>query len=129
MGLNDLIDRLNNELDRLNKLNKPIDTNSFFTDDKTFNDDFSIDSMNDSNSNNDDISNNQDEINNEEFKGEFELNLDNYKDIEPDNETKDLVSIKEQRMLTAQNIFKKSIRVSLKAFLISLSLSFLNLFI
>lgn len=40
-----------------------------------------------------------------------------------------LVTVKERRLLTAQIMFKKSIRVSLKSFLISLSLSFLNLFI
>lgn len=40
-----------------------------------------------------------------------------------------LVVLKERRLLAAQNMFKKSIRVSIKSFLISLSLSFLNLFI
>lgn len=40
-----------------------------------------------------------------------------------------LVEIKEHRLFVMQNMFKKSIRVSLKSFLISLSLSFLNLFI
>lgn len=40
-----------------------------------------------------------------------------------------LVEIKEHRLFVIQNMFKKSIRVSLKSFLISLSLSFLNLFI
>lgn len=40
-----------------------------------------------------------------------------------------LVEVKERRLLAAQAMFKKSIRVSLKSFLISLSLSFLNLFI
>lgn len=40
-----------------------------------------------------------------------------------------LVVLKERRLLVAQNMFKKSIKVSIKSFLISLSLSFLNLFI
>lgn len=39
-----------------------------------------------------------------------------------------LVTIKEHRLMTMQAMFKKSIRISLKTFLISLSLSFLNLF-
>ena len=40
-----------------------------------------------------------------------------------------LVTVKERRLMAAQNMFKKSIKISLKSFLISLSLSFLNLFI
>ena len=44
-------------------------------------------------------------------------------------ETTALVTIKERRILAMQTMFKKSIRVSLKSFLISLSRSFLNLFI
>lgn len=127
MGLNNLIDKLNKELDKLNKENSSVDTNSFFTEDQSFNDDISLELNN--NENNDDSIDNQDEFYNEEFNGAFKIDLDKYKDITPDDETKDLISIKEQRLLTAQNIFKKSIRVSLKAFLISLSLSFLNLFI
>lgn len=39
-----------------------------------------------------------------------------------------LITIKEHRLMAARSMFKKSIRVSLKSFLISLSLSFLNLF-
>ena len=49
--------------------------------------------------------------------------------IEPDDETTALVTLKERRILVAQTMFKKSIRVSLKSFLISISISFLNLFI
>ena len=49
--------------------------------------------------------------------------------IEPDDETTALVTLKERRILAAQTMFKKSIRVSLKSFLISISISFLNLFI
>lgn len=40
-----------------------------------------------------------------------------------------LVTLKERRLLGAQTMFKKSIKVSIKSFLISISLSFLNLFI
>lgn len=40
-----------------------------------------------------------------------------------------LVVLKENRLFVAQTMFKKSIKVSIKSFLISLSLSFLNLFI
>lgn len=118
MGLNSLIDKLNNELDKLNKANN-IDTNSFFTDNEKFNDEFSPDSEN----------SNEEEFYEEKFKGKFEIDVNEYKDIEPDDETKDLISVKERRLLTAQTMFKKSIRISLKSFLISLSLSFLNLFI
>lgn len=54
------------------------------------------------------------------------VNIDEKKDIE---ECTSLVVQKEHRLLVAQNMFKKSIKVSIKSFLISLSLSFLNLFI
>ena len=40
-----------------------------------------------------------------------------------------LVTVKEHRLMAAQTMFKKSIKISIKSFLISLSLSFLNLFI
>lgn len=40
-----------------------------------------------------------------------------------------LVTLKERRLLAAQTMFKKSIKVSIKSFLLSISLSFLNLFI
>lgn len=54
---------------------------------------------------------------------------EDYSNIEPDDETLSLVTLKERRLLTAQTMFKKSIKVSLKSFLISISISFLNLFI
>lgn len=57
---------------------------------------------------------------------EEDINIDEKKDIE---ECTSLVVQKEHRLLVAQNMFKKSIKVSIKSFLISLSLSFLNLFI
>lgn len=40
-----------------------------------------------------------------------------------------LVELKPHSLLVAQTMFKKSIRISIKSFLISLSLGFLNLFI
>lgn len=53
--------------------------------------------------------------------------------LEDDNSSQEectaLVTLKERRLLAAQTMFKKSIKVSIKSFLISLSLSFLNLFI
>ena len=50
-------------------------------------------------------------------------------DIEENLEETSLTTLKERRLLAAQTMFKKSIKVSLKSFLISLSLTFLNLFI
>ena len=62
---------------------------------------------------------------------EEDININNeqnheQKDIE---ECTSLVVLKENRLFVAQKMFKKSIKVSIKSFLISLSLSFLNLFI
>lgn len=57
---------------------------------------------------------------------EEDINIDEKKDIE---ECTSLVTLKENRLFVAQTMFKKSIKVSIKSFLISLSLSFLNLFI
>lgn len=63
---------------------------------------------------------------NEMSSTEEDFNIDEENNVE---ECTSLVKLKERRLLVAQNIFKKSIKVSLKSFLISLSLSFLNLFI
>lgn len=63
---------------------------------------------------------------NEMSSTEEDFNIDEENNVE---ECTSLVELKERRLLVAQNIFKKSIKVSLKSFLISLSLSFLNLFI
>lgn len=122
MDINSIIDKLNNELDKLNNLKNGnnIDTNSFFTNDENFNNDFSFDDTDiPDKAKNPAISNV--DINNQ--------NVDEYTNIEPDNETTSLVTIKERHLLNAQIMFKKSIRISLKSFLISISLSFLNLFI
>ena len=50
MGIKNLIDKLNNELDKINASNN-IDPNSFFTNDETFNDDIPLD-VNDNSDNN-----------------------------------------------------------------------------
>lgn len=55
-----------------------------------------------------------------------DINIGEKNNIE---ECTSLTVLKERRLLSAQNMFKKSIKVSIKTFLISLSLSFLNLFI
>ena len=122
MDINSIIDKLNNELDKLNNLKNGnnIDNNSFFTNDENFNNDFSFDDTDIPDKAKNPASSNVD-INNQ--------NVDEYTNIEPDNETTSLVTIKERRLLNAQIMFKKSIRISLKSFLISISLSFLNLFI
>ena len=127
MDINKLVDRLNSELDKLNKLNN-VDTNSFFTENEKFNDDISVEELEESKEKDSESSEGK-QFYEENFTGSFELDTNKYKDIEPDDETKDLISIRERRLLAAQTMFKKSIRISLKSFLISLSLSFLNLFI
>ena len=123
MDINAIIDKLNNELDKLNNIKKQsIDTNSFFTTNENFNDDFLFDE-----------SETTEKILNEaDTFSSYNTNIIDsniYEDIKPDNETTSLVTIKERRLLAAQDMFKKSIRVSLKSFLISITLSFLNLFI
>ena len=57
---------------------------------------------------------------------EEDIDINEKNDIE---ECTSLVVLKENRLFVAQKMFKKSIKVSIKSFLISLSLSFLNLFI
>jgi len=126
MDINAIIDKLNTELDKLNNIKKQsIDTSSFFTDNEHFNDDFPLD--------NDKIYE-KIETASVEYTSEISSTVsDNktpkYEDIEPDNETTSLVTVKERGILAAQDMFKKSIRISLKSFLISITLSFLNLFI
>ena len=123
MDIQNLIDKLNNELEKINKLrNEQIDTNSFFTNNVHFNDDIlPEDLLNQENSNNTET--NSINISNTNSVISYENT------IEPDNETKSLVVKKENSLFVVQNIFKKSIKFSLKSFLISISLSFLNLFI
>lgn len=78
--------------------------------------------------NNDDLITEEfDEQGTDELSSEEEdINITEKNDVE---ECTSLVVQKEHRLLVAQNMFKKSIKVSIKSFLISLSLSFLNLFI
>ena len=123
MDINNIIDRLNNELDKLNKLKAgaSIDTNDFFTDNESFNDDLSLDDLLE-----DDSDKNMEGLDLNNINSDISKD---YSDIEPDTETVSLVTIKEKHLLTMQTMFKKSIRVSLKSFLISITLSFLNLFI
>lgn len=127
MDINSIIDRLNKELEKLNNIkNQNLNVDSFFTNNEHFNENFSTDDLatpqeeninntcNDSSKDMSDISNVDENISS---------------NIEPDNETVSLVNLKERRLFVAQAMFKKSIRISLKSFLISISLSFLNLFI
>ena len=64
-----------------------------------------------------------------------EIENDNAEDIpsedteEPKEEITALVVTKPNSLYVAQNVFKKSIKISIKSFLISLSLGFLNLFL
>ncbi len=39
MDINSIIDRLNNELEKLNNIKNSVNTNDFFTDNENFNDD------------------------------------------------------------------------------------------
>ena len=122
MDLSNLIERLNNELDKLNKLkNDEFDPKDFFTTNEHFNDspeEFSerlqTESIN---------------INNNSTTQQPEIKTNDYQNIEPDNETKSLIVVKPNYLITAQTMFKKTIKFSLKSFLISISLSFLNLFV
>ena len=137
MRLNNLIDRLNEELNKIK--NSTNYDRSYFTSDEHFNDDTSS-VLNTESSITEDT---KDNISEEEENKAIEHNesisdeenteatnlANSYPDIEPDDETKSLTTISENRLLAAQTMFKKSIRMSLKAFLLSISLSFLNLFI
>ena len=102
------LDKLNNELEKLNNIKNGnnIDTDSFFTSDENFNTDFSFDDTDIPDKAKDSVSKNSD-INSDINKQEFE-----YTDIEPDNETTSLMTVKERHLLNALIMFKKSIRVS-----------------
>lgn len=122
MDISNLIERLNNELDKLNKLkNEEFNTKDFFTTNEHFNDspeEFSKRIQTES----------QNILDNSSTK-QLEIKTNDLQNIEPDNETKALIVIKPNYLVTAQTMFKKTIRFSLKSFLISISLSFLNLFV
>ena len=58
-----------------------------------------------------------------------EISVDNNELVETEEEKcTALVELKPHSLLVAQTMFKKSIKISIKSFLISLSLGFLNLF-
>lgn len=44
MDINSIIDRLNNELEKLNNIKNSVNTNDFFTDNENFNDDLDLSS-------------------------------------------------------------------------------------
>ena len=124
MDISNLIERLNNELDKLNKLkNEEFNTKDFFTTNEHFND------------SPEEISKrihihtkSPNTIDNSSTE-QLEIKTNDLQNIEPDNETKSLVVVKTNYLVTAQTMFKKTIKFSLKSFLISISLTFLNLFV
>lgn len=122
MDIIKLIDRLNSELEKLDKLKKSeIDTRSFFTDNQHFNDTHEEYLKN--------ISHNSlHEINNTSSQN-IKSDINSFENIEPNNIEKSLTVVSQNYLVVAQNMFKKTIKFSLKAFLLSISLSFLNLFI
>lgn len=120
MDISNLINRLNNELDKLNKLkNEEFNPKDFFTNNEHFNDSHTeyIDRL----------ESQKTEV--AKQTSNIQATLSNFESIEPDNETKSLVVVKPSYLITAQTMFKKTIKFSLKSFLISISLSFLNLFV
>ena len=103
MDLSNLIERLNNELDKLNKLkNEEFDTKDFFTTNQHFNDspeEFSkrlqTESIN---------------IQDSSSTAQIEIKTNDFQNIEPDNETKSLIVVKPNYLVAAQTMFKKTIR-------------------
>ena len=100
-------------MSKFNNLELKINDNTFFEEEKYFSE-LNIDN---------DVST-EEEIPTEENRLEAFLQEEN-----PSEECTALVTVKERRLMAAQTMFKKSIKISIKSFLISLSLSFLNLFI
>lgn len=80
-----------------------------------------------------DVNNSNDIIDNSSTENRLASFLKNTseEDISQDKveECTALVTVKERRIMTMQTMFKRSIKVTIKSFLISLSLSFLNFFI
>lgn len=125
MDIINLIDRLNSELEKLNNLkNNEIDTRSFFTDNEHFNDTHEeyLKSLEENPKN---LSNEQNSSSSQNVTSDNT----NFENIEPNNIEKSLTVVTHNYLVVAQNMFKKTIKFSLKAFLLSISLSFLNLFI
>lgn len=83
--------------------------------------------------NNNDVSESVDSLEFQSFnnfaKPEASLDNQTVQLQESEVECTALVELKPHSLLVAQTMFKKSIRISIKSFLISLSLGFLNLFI
>lgn len=50
MDINSIIDRLNNELEKLNNIKNSVNTNDFFTDNENFNDDLDLSTSKEENS-------------------------------------------------------------------------------
>ena len=55
--------------------------------------------------------------------------LSEFKHITPNETEKSIATVRERSLFNTQNMFKKSIRFSLKAFLAAISLTLLNMFI
>lgn len=129
MNVSNLIDRLNAELDKLNKLkSNEIDTRNFFTENEHFNDnpDDYFKSLEENSKSNQEK---QELIENNISLSDSKITVSNYQNITPNNDEKSVVIAKPNYLAVAQNMFKKTIKFSLKSFLISISLSFLNLFV
>lgn len=67
-------------------------------------------------------------LENTEATNEVSNNDTNSSIVETEEECTALVELKLHGLLVAQTMFRKSIKISIKSFLISLSLGFLNLF-
>ena len=67
-------------------------------------------------------------LGNTEATNEVSNNDTNSSIVETEEECTALVELKPHGLLVAQTMFRKSIKISIKSFLISLSLGFLNLF-
>ena len=67
-------------------------------------------------------------LENTEATNEVSNNDTNSSKVETEEECTALVELKPHGLLVAQTMFRKSIKISIKSFLISLSLGFLNLF-
>ena len=67
-------------------------------------------------------------LENTEATNEVSNNDTNSSIVETEEECTALVELKPHGLLVAQTMFRKSIKISIKSFLISLSLGFLNLF-
>jgi hypothetical protein len=67
-------------------------------------------------------------LENTEATNEVSNNDINSSIVETEEECTALVELKPHGLLVAQTMFRKSIKISIKSFLISLSLGFLNLF-